>query len=343
MTELIIKMLICLLGAFIIGFIFGYLISKVFGKKKHIKEVEELNSLLSSEEKKNALLKDELSIVKDTSATQTFKLTEKEKELETHIDTVKELNHLFQEKDKNNVLLQEKLVQTEETSSAQALMLSEAEGEIKRHTIVVKDLNTIVKQLEEENVLLTNELTQVKKELHTNSFKLNESEKEINSFKEQNTIQEKTIQDKKNDNEKLHVSLMQEKESSVEKIETPKAETKEENKVEDTAITGGLLSEIKGLFDKVTKTEVETPNLNTPEIKVPEIYRDNLQDIKGIGETLESKLNDIGIYNFEQISKWSSEDIQAIKEKIPFNIEIKDEEWEGWIEQAKLLIKSKDK
>ncbi len=415
MTELIMKMLVCLLGALIIGFIFGYLISKVFGKKKHKKEVEELSSLLSSEEKKNALLKDELSIVKDASAAQTLQLTEKEKELESHSKTVQELNNLFKQKDKNNILLKEKLLQAEESFSEQALMLSEAEGEIKRHAIVVKDLNTIVEQLEQENILLTNELTKVKKELDNNSFKLKESEKEINSFKEQNTIQEKTVQDKKNevsqiaeelnkatdshslleeeatqlrnDNEKLHVLPIQEKESSVEKTETPnvkipkieqettkevsnpKAEIKEENKVEDAAITGGLLNGIKGLFDKVTKPEVETdtPNINNPteakvaEIEVPdvqdtlnkdmtkdikegnkaiEIYRDNLQDIKGIGENVESKLNDIGIYSFEQISKWSSEDIQTIKEKIPFNIEIEDE---NWIEQAKLLIKDRDK
>ena len=59
MTELIMKMLMCLLGAMVLGFIFGYLISKVLGKKKYTKEIEELKRGLNQVKKENTLLTDE--------------------------------------------------------------------------------------------------------------------------------------------------------------------------------------------------------------------------------------------------------------------------------------------
>jgi len=63
MTELIIKMLICLIGALVLGFVFGYLISKLFGRKKHVKELDMLNALLTNEEKKNLYLRNQNDIL----------------------------------------------------------------------------------------------------------------------------------------------------------------------------------------------------------------------------------------------------------------------------------------
>lgn len=72
-----------------------------------------------------------------------------------------------------------------------------------------------------------------------------------------------------------------------------------------------------------------------PEIK--EIKKDDLKQINGIGATLEKKLNEIGIYNFSQISNLNKEDIEAISEKIKtFPGRIKRD---NWVEQAQDFLK----
>jgi len=69
--------------------------------------------------------------------------------------------------------------------------------------------------------------------------------------------------------------------------------------------------------------------------------KDNLQKIKGIGSSIEKKLNAIGIFTFEQISNFNSRDIAKINELIKFftgRIERDD-----WVGQAfKLINESKN-
>lgn len=69
--------------------------------------------------------------------------------------------------------------------------------------------------------------------------------------------------------------------------------------------------------------------------------KDNLKKIKGIGPSIEKKLNTIGIFTFEQISNFNSRDIAKITELIKFfagRIERDD-----WVGQAfKLLNESKN-
>ncbi|AMC09875.1 hypothetical protein Lupro_00730 [Lutibacter profundi] len=69
--------------------------------------------------------------------------------------------------------------------------------------------------------------------------------------------------------------------------------------------------------------------------------KDNLKKIKGIGPSIEKKLNAIGIFTFEQISNFNSRDIAKITELIKFfagRIERDD-----WVGQAfKLINESKN-
>jgi len=46
--------------------------------------------------------------------------------------------------------------------------------------------------------------------------------------------------------------------------------------------------------------------------------KDNLTKIEGIGPYIEEKLNEIGIYNYDQISKFTFEDIRILTELIDF-------------------------
>lgn len=66
---------------------------------------------------------------------------------------------------------------------------------------------------------------------------------------------------------------------------------------------------------------------------------DNLQKIIGIGPFTEEKLNNIGIYTFEQISKFNSNDIEIVTELIQFFPDriINDH----WVSKAKMLAENK--
>lgn len=71
--------------------------------------------------------------------------------------------------------------------------------------------------------------------------------------------------------------------------------------------------------------------------KASEADKDDLKLISGIGPFIEKKLNGIGIYTFEQISKFSSNDIEDVTNLIEFfpgRIER-----DNWTKQAKDLMK----
>ena len=63
--------------------------------------------------------------------------------------------------------------------------------------------------------------------------------------------------------------------------------------------------------------------------------KDDLTQINGIGPYIEQKLNDIGIYTFEQLSKLSKKDIEIITEMIDFFPDRIDRD--NWVGQAKAL------
>lgn len=67
--------------------------------------------------------------------------------------------------------------------------------------------------------------------------------------------------------------------------------------------------------------------------------KDNLQAINGIGPYTEAKLNDLGIFTFEQISKFTEDDISTVTELIKFFPDrIKNDQWVG--KARNLLFKS---
>ncbi|MBV6658079.1 MAG: hypothetical protein KI785_09970 [Devosiaceae bacterium] len=62
--------------------------------------------------------------------------------------------------------------------------------------------------------------------------------------------------------------------------------------------------------------------------------KDNLQRVKGIGKVNEGKLNDLGVYHFDQIASWSSSEARWVGTFLSFAGRI---EREDWIGQAKVL------
>ena len=63
---------------------------------------------------------------------------------------------------------------------------------------------------------------------------------------------------------------------------------------------------------------------------------DDLKQLSGVGPALEKKLHEAGITTFAQIAAWTEDDIADIDEKLSFKGRI---QREGWVEQAKELVK----
>ena len=66
---------------------------------------------------------------------------------------------------------------------------------------------------------------------------------------------------------------------------------------------------------------------------------DNLKLLKGVGPKLEGTLNELGFYHFDQIAKWTAEDVAWVDTRLKFKGRI---ERDGWIEQAKILAAGGD-
>ena len=58
---------------------------------------------------------------------------------------------------------------------------------------------------------------------------------------------------------------------------------------------------------------------------------DNLQRIKGIGRVNEQKLNELGIFHFDQIAQWTRAEIRWVGTYLSFPGRI---DREKWVEQA---------
>lgn len=59
--------------------------------------------------------------------------------------------------------------------------------------------------------------------------------------------------------------------------------------------------------------------------------RDDLKKIEGIDEKTEEDLNQLGIFHYDQISKWSKKNCDWVDEYLSLEGRIKDE---NWLEQA---------
>lgn len=67
-------------------------------------------------------------------------------------------------------------------------------------------------------------------------------------------------------------------------------------------------------------------------------HKDDLTEISGVGDTLQPKLNDIGVYQFKQVALWSQDNIDNFSEKLSFNGRV---EREQWVNQATDLHREK--
>lgn len=74
----------------------------------------------------------------------------------------------------------------------------------------------------------------------------------------------------------------------------------------------------------------------------PKLYReppDNIDDLKaisGVGPALEKKLNDLGVYRYEQVGSWTKAEIKWVDDRLKFRGRIERDDWVG---QARKLAR----
>ncbi len=92
---------------------------------------------------------------------------------------------------------------------------------------------------------------------------------------------------------------------------------------------------INPIFKKNSALDSKPLILTSPKLT----GKDSLTKIKGITSKIESDLNNLGIYHFEQISQWSNKNCEWVEE---FLLLPKIVRANQWVEQAKVLLSGRD-
>jgi len=162
--------------------------------------------------------------------------------------------------------------------------------------------------------------------------KLNESELALEEKKKRVvTLQSKSINSTENENLQNEVAKLQKELSTLKHTAT---EQEFQLNVELTKIR-----EINHEYEK--KLEKSTKEIQLLKQELHENlqkHSNNLQEIDGIDDELEKRLNTLGVYQFEQIAKWDEKQIDWINNYFSFNKRV---EQEKWIEQAIEKLKQK--
>ncbi|MEL4308429.1 hypothetical protein [Joostella sp. CR20] len=108
---------------------------------------------------------------------------------------------------------------------------------------------------------------------------------------------------------------------------------KEDNTIKAVQTRGrsGMALDGELKVSKVKKKPTSSLKLDFNKIGIAsEEAKDDLKQIEGIGPFIEKKLNSIGIYKYEQLSKLSDQDIDIVTELIEFFPgRIKRDDWKG--------------
>lgn len=101
--------------------------------------------------------------------------------------------------------------------------------------------------------------------------------------------------------------------------------------------TGKPIEKEEEIEEKLPVKPAKKPEFTLKNMgKADPAQSDDLTKIKGIGPFIEEKLNSLGIFTFEQISRMDERDMDALNNKIEYlPNQIQDEEW---VQQAEQLL-----
>ena len=139
-------------------------------------------------------------------------------------------------------------------------------------------------------------------------------------------------------------------ELEVEKLTVKEEPSEEALVIEETAVSEEVEIPTENAIEKALEAleeledieETETDEDDTQVGEKPELLsaprngeKDNLTDIKGIGPKVEEKLNDSGIYHFDQIANWTEENMIWLEAHTLFASRAKKE---AWVIESKSLL-----
>ena len=91
--------------------------------------------------------------------------------------------------------------------------------------------------------------------------------------------------------------------------------------------------------EKEDESEDESVGEKPEFLETPQGDKDDLKKISGIGPKIEEKLNNLGIFHYQQIADFTQDNIKWVDDHLSFRGRI---ERDDWIGQAKLLAKGED-
>jgi len=112
------------------------------------------------------------------------------------------------------------------------------------------------------------------------------------------------------------------------------------NDEEETSMINAQRAEVVEVESEVDATQSSVTQNAVPILlsEPKKEGKDKLSTIKGIGPVLESRLNELGIYHFEQIASWTKEEEEWIGSQMSFPKRVTQEKW---VKQAKELMHTK--
>lgn len=349
-TESLIFIAFCL-GAFLIGLFFGLALQsgklrrlrkEVKAKQRQITEQnQQLNQqaeLITQQEadlKKAAYDLNQLQITADRYEEENTALNKQVIKLGRSIDPESQLGATL---DASDEALQERILQLEaENKSLRNGAFSESEA------------GTKIKALQQQVEYLKNRNEELQKELDTTqSGGASQDINQLQALKEQIDYLKKENAQLKEQSSQTESSLGNEGISlSTDRMAAFEARL---NQLESENAT--LKASIAQLNQPTNQPEDPSPERIEPEPDhllqaktdlfktdrelLNDQSRDHLNLIEGIGPFIEKKLNDIGVYSFEQIAAWTSEDINTITQQLNyFEGRIQKDDWVG---QAKKIL-----
>lgn len=214
--------------------------------------------------------------------------------------------------------------------------------------------------LELENIQLRSDLAEMKSpandiqslkmklsahitENEINIKKIFEYEKQIRDYRERELERKKALESEEIINRKLRELNKKIKQAELYFAELNSGKQKSidfTNPIDDS--TMGVEEESNTNNEEVVTVNTSIAKINFDRIGRASFFnRDDLRQITGIGQSVEQKLNNVGIFTLQQIANFTEEDVKIVNEAIEFfpGRIAKD----NWVGQARKILKSQSK
>ncbi len=155
--------------------------------------------------------------------------------------------------------------------------------------------------------------------------------KDVHTKEEPKEIEQPNTEETKEDAEAIK-SLEEALENIVVQEENIQKDSIQEESVIEETITEEEPIETNTEIVEISPEGIKPSTLEAPK---EDKKKDKLSQIKGIGPKLEEKLNQTGIFYFDQIANWSDENIQWLQVNTSFAHRAKKD---LWVSQAKFFI-----